>query len=124
MISTFRAVGIRNVRGRLETTWRACKRKVWLGQPERRGGEFTRLEVMKMLKITLELKNARSENIAKIINEFADRFKIWLHDGRFYASFNLKSLGKISELSDELERIKGIKFRYIKIQRVKRLWQI
>jgi len=100
------------------------QRKGWLEQLARREVEFTRLEVMKMLKVTLELKNVRSENIAEIVSGFADRFKIWRHDGNLYASFNLKSLEKIRELSEMLELIKGIKFRYIKIQKVKRPWQI
>jgi hypothetical protein len=71
----------------------------------------------KNLKVALECKNVRSENIAEILNDFTDCYKIWLHNSAFYAFFSLRSLWRLKELSKRLEKIKGIQFSYIKIQK-------
>lgn len=92
----------------LEITWRTSARKAWSGLSVKRGGEFTNLLVVIMLKVTLECKNARSENIAELLNEFTDSFNVWFHNSALYAHFDLKSLWKLFELTKKLENMHGV----------------
>ena len=72
-----------------------------------------------MLRILLECKNARSENIAKHLDRMTEGFKLWSHDDMIYVLFELDSLSTLRELSGKLKRAKNVEFRYVKIQTVR-----
>jgi len=67
----------------------------------------------------VECKNVKSEKIAKILDKVTNNFNIWLHDDSVYAFFRIKSLEQLKKVKEKLSRIE---FRFIKIQKVKRLW--
>jgi len=69
-----------------------------------------------MLRVMVECKNVKSEKIAKYLTKFTDGFRLWIHDSAVYALFDIGSLLGLRELSKRLIRIKGIEFRYVKIQ--------
>ena len=77
---------------------------------------------MKMLKITLECKNARIENVAELLSETTNGFKVWVHNSAVYCSINLKSLRELTALSKKLERIEGAESKCIKIQKAEKPW--
>lgn len=67
-------------------------------------------------------KNVRSEKVAKTLDRVTNNFNIWLHDDTLYAYFRTKSLEQLMKVKEKLSGIKGVEFRFMKIQKVKRLW--
>jgi len=67
----------------------------------------------------VECRNVKVEKIAKYLDEIAEGFKIWIHDERVYAMFEMPSLSEVSELIKRLRRAKRTEIRFAKIQTVR-----
>ena len=72
---------------------------------------------MKMLKITLECKNARIENVAELLSETTNGFKVWVHNSAVYCSFHANSLRDLKAISKRLENTEAVEFKCIKIRK-------
>jgi len=64
----------------------------------------------------VECKNVRFEKIAECLSRLTDSFGLWTYKNAIYASFDIKSLLELRELSRRLKRIKNIEFRFIRIR--------
>jgi len=75
-----------------------------------------------MFKVMIRCKKLKSEKFAKILEKVSSDYSIWLHNDAVYAFFRAKSFEQLSEVRVKLSRIKGIEYRFVKIQKVKRTW--
>ena len=72
-----------------------------------------------ILRAMVECSNVKVEKIAKYLQKIAEGFKIWTHDKRVYAMFEIPSLSEVSELIKRLRRTKRAEIRFVKIQTVR-----
>ena len=73
------------------------------------------MRVMRMFKVTIKCDNMKAEELAKVLERRISGFKIWLYENTTYASFRLKSLNELKELS-------SVRLECIKVEKVSRFW--
>ena len=72
-----------------------------------------------ILRVMVECRNVKAERIAKYLDRLAEGFKIWTHDEKVYAMFEIPSLSEVRELIKRLRRAKKAEFELTKIQTVR-----
>jgi len=77
---------------------------------------------MSMFKVTIKCENMKPEELAEVLERRISGFKIWVNENTTYASFKLRSLNELAELSGRLSEVKGVQFGCIKIEKVSRFW--
>lgn len=74
-----------------------------------------------MMKVKLECCNVRMERIASCFERSSKLpfgYKIWLYDGSVFAYFKVRSILDLKELNRRLKRIKNIRLRHHRIEKV------
>ncbi len=73
------------------------------------------------MKVKLECRNIRMAKIAGLFERYGkltSGYKIWLYDGSVFAYFKVRSISDLKELDKRLKRMKNIRIRYHRIEKV------
>ncbi len=71
-----------------------------------------------MLRVIVECRDVGGEKVAKRLDKLTDGFRVWVHENKVYALFDVNSFQELKEVVRKLKRIRRIELRFVKIATV------
>jgi hypothetical protein len=75
--------------------------------------------MVRMLLAKIECKNVTVEKLADYLADLTEpSFRVWLYDKKIYAIFRVSSIVVLKQLIEKLKQVKGLEFRFFRIEEV------